>query len=94
LRPVNAPAVDHLTPTVTDLERSQRFYCALLGLIRLVDFGPVLNLRDPEGIALEFVVPGPLLVAGHAELRSTTLSPEGIEARARELTAEAGALGP
>lgn len=159
--PVSAPAVDHLTLTVTDLDASQRFYCALLDLVRLADLGLVrvlvhpptgftlslvrheggggrfdetrpgldhlglaaasreelgarerrlaamgavytsvrdtplaahLNLRDPDGIALEFVAAGPLLAAGYAELRDTTLSPEGIEARARELMVLAGAL--
>jgi catechol 2,3-dioxygenase-like lactoylglutathione lyase family enzyme len=158
---MSAPAVDHLTLTVTDLDVSQRFYCSLLGLVRLADFGSVrvlvhpptgftlslarhdtgggrfdeartgldhlglaaasreelvareqqlaamgatytpvrdtplashLNLRDPDGIALEFIASGPALAAGYAELRDTTLTPEGIEARARELMVEAGAL--
>jgi len=53
-----------------------------------------LNLQDPDGIALEFTVAGPLLAAGYAELRDTALSPEGIEARAREPTVEAGVLSP
>ena len=156
---MSAPAVDHLTLTVTDLDVSQRFYCTLLDLVRLADFGTVrvlvhpptgftlslarheggggrfdetrtgldhlglacatleelearqallttmgatftpiremafgwhLNLRDPDGIALEFSVPNDRLTRGYAELRDTALSPEGIEARARELMAEAG----
>ena len=160
---MTSPAVDHLTLTVTDLDVSQRFYCTLLDLVRLADFGPVrvlvhpptgftlslarheggggrfdetrtgldhlglaaasreelaareaqlaamgatytpvremafgwhLNFRDPDGVALEFTVAGPLLAAGYAELRDTALSPEGIEARARELMAEAGVLTP
>ncbi|MGY1694270.1 MULTISPECIES: VOC family protein [unclassified Geodermatophilus] len=156
---MTAPAVDHLTLTVTDLDRSQRFYCAVLDLVRLADFGDVrvlvhpasgftlslarhgdgggrfdetrpgldhlglvaasreelaareaqlaamgatytpvremafgwhLNLRDPDGIALEFTVPNARLTEAYAELRDTALTPEQIEERAREVLAEAG----
>ena len=31
--------VDHVSLTVTDLDRSERFYTAVLGLLRLADFG-------------------------------------------------------
>jgi len=157
--PVGAPAVDHLTLTVTDLDRSQRFYCALLDLVRLADFGEVrvlvhratgftlslarnggrggrfdetrtgldhlglacatreelearqaqlaamgaeytpirempfgwhLNLRDPDGIALEFSVPNALLTAAYAELREPGLTPERLDVRVREVLADAG----
>lgn len=157
--PVSAPAVDHLTLSVTDLDAAQRFYCTLLGLVRLADFGSVrvlvhpptgftlslarhgtgggrfdetrtgldhlglacatleelearqaqlaamgatytpiremafgwhLNFRDPDGIALEFTVPGARLTRGYAELRDGDLTQEQIDARARELLAEAG----
>jgi catechol 2,3-dioxygenase-like lactoylglutathione lyase family enzyme len=33
--------VDHVSLTVTDLDRSERFYTDVLGLIRLADFGYV-----------------------------------------------------
>jgi len=31
--------VDHLSLTVTDLDRSEAFYTSVLGLLRLADFG-------------------------------------------------------
>ena len=30
---------DHISLTVTDLDRSERFYTEILGLLRLADFG-------------------------------------------------------
>jgi glyoxylase I family protein len=33
--------VDHASLTVTDLDRSERFYTDVFGLLRLADFGPV-----------------------------------------------------
>ena len=157
--PVSAPAVDHLTLTVTDLDVSQRFYCTLLDLVRLADFGDVrvlvhpasgftlslarhgggggrfdetrtgldhlgfvcatpeelearqaqladmgatytpirempfgrhLNLRDPDGIALEFTVPNDTLLSAYAELREPGLTQERLDARVREVLAAAG----
>ncbi|WP_369254817.1 VOC family protein [Geodermatophilus amargosae] len=59
--------------------------------IRDMPFGWHLNLRDPDGIALEFFAAGPLLAAGLAELRDGDLDQAGIDARAREYLAAAGA---
>jgi glyoxylase I family protein len=156
---VSAPAVDHVTLTVTDLDVSQRFYCELLDLVRLADFGTVrvlvhrasgftlslarhgdgggrfdetrtgldhlglaaasraeleareaqlrrmgaeytpirdmafgwhLNVRDPDGIALEFFATGPLLAAGMAELRDADLDQAGLDARVQEYLAVGG----
>ncbi|MGX5657407.1 VOC family protein [Geodermatophilus nigrescens] len=156
---MTAPAVDHLTLTVTDLDASQRFYGELLGLLRLADFGTVrvlvhpasgftlslalnggaggrfderrtgldhvglacgslaelrareaqlaamgatytpirempfgwhLNLRDPDGIALEFTVPNAVLAAAYAELREPGLTQERLDVRAPEVLVAAG----
>jgi len=156
---VSAPVVDHVTLTVTDLDVSQRFYCELLDLVRLADFGTVrvlvhrasgfalslarhgagggrfdetrtgldhlgfaagsraelearevqlrgmgaeftpvrdmpfgwhLNLRDPDGIAVEFYATAPLMAAALAELRDPDLDQAGIDARAREYLTAAG----
>jgi catechol 2,3-dioxygenase-like lactoylglutathione lyase family enzyme len=39
-KPVPALAgADHISLTVTDLDRSERFYTEILGLLRLADFG-------------------------------------------------------
>jgi glyoxylase I family protein len=155
----SAPVVDHVTLTVTDLDVSQRFYCELLDLVRLADFGTVrvlvhrasgftlslarhgegggrfdetrtgldhlgfaagsraeleareaqlrgmgaeftpvrdmpfgwhLDVRDPDGIAVEFSATGPLMAAALAELRDADLDQAGIDARAREYLAAAG----
>lgn len=37
--PAFTGVVDHLSLTVTDLDRSEEFYTAVLGLLRLADFG-------------------------------------------------------
>ncbi|NEM04491.1 VOC family protein [Geodermatophilus normandii] len=156
---MSAPVVDHVTLTVTDLDVSQRFYCELLGLVRLADFGTVrvlvhrasgftlslarhgagggrfdetrtgldhlgfaaasraaleareaqlramgatytpirdmafgwhLNVRDPDGIALEFFATGPLLAAGLAELRDPDLDQAAIDVRVRRYLEDAG----
>jgi len=39
---------DHLSLTVTDLDRSERFYTGVLGLLRLADFGNVRILLHRE----------------------------------------------
>jgi glyoxylase I family protein len=40
--------IDHLGLTVTDLDRSERFYTEVLGLKPLMDFGTVRTLVDRE----------------------------------------------
>ncbi len=53
-----------------------------------------LDLRDPDGIALEFTVPNARLTRGYAELRDGGPTQERVDARVRELLAEAGVLSP
>jgi catechol 2,3-dioxygenase-like lactoylglutathione lyase family enzyme len=48
--------VDHASLTVTDLDRSERFYTAVLGLLRLADFGTVrILLHRPTSFLLALV---------------------------------------
>ncbi len=149
--------VDHVSLSVTDLERSERFYVDVLGLMPLLDFGyarmlldkpsgfmltvvqhesgagggftelntgldhlgfaaesreeltewerrfdehgvtytPIrdmefshhLNFRDPDGIALEFVAPYPILTAWLQELRERDVPREEIQSRVAEYLA-------
>ncbi len=45
--------IDHLALTVTDLDRSERFYSEIIGLKPMVDFGTVRILIDrPSGFML------------------------------------------
>jgi glyoxylase I family protein len=48
--------VDHASLSVTDLDRSERFYTAVLGLLRLADFGTVrILLHRPTSFLLALV---------------------------------------
>ena len=48
--------VDHTSLSVTDLDRSERFYTAVLGLLRLADFGTVrILLHRPTSFLLALV---------------------------------------
>jgi catechol 2,3-dioxygenase-like lactoylglutathione lyase family enzyme len=48
--------VDHVTLTVTDLDRSERFYTRVLGLVRLADFGHVrILVHRPTSLVLAVV---------------------------------------
>ena len=48
--------VDHASLTVTDLDRSERFYTDLLGLLRLADFGTArILLHRPTSFMLALV---------------------------------------
>lgn len=48
--------VDHASLSVTDLDRSERFYCEVLGLMRLTDFGYVrILLHRPTSLMLALV---------------------------------------
>ncbi len=42
----NFAGIDHLSLSVTDLDRSERFYTEVLGLMPLLDFGTVRTLID------------------------------------------------
>lgn len=149
--------VDHVSLSVTDLDRSERFYVDVLGLMPLLDFGyarmlldkpsgfmlsvvkhengagggftelstgldhlgfaaesreelsewehrfdehgvtytPIrdmefshhLNFRDPDGIALEFIAPYPILTSWLQELRDRDVSPAEIQTRVAEYLA-------
>ncbi|MEV6281177.1 VOC family protein [Kribbella sp. NPDC051770] len=149
--------VDHVSFSVTDLERSERFYAEVLGFMPLLDFGyarmlvdrasgfmlsvvrhdaagggpfselstgldhlgftaetreelvewerrfdeygvtytPIrdmefshhLNFRDPDGIALEFTAPYPILTAWLQELRERDVPREEIQSRVTEYLA-------
>jgi glyoxylase I family protein len=49
----NFGGIDHLSLSVTDLDRSERFYTEVLGLMPLFDFGTVRTLIDrPSGFIL------------------------------------------
>ncbi|GAA1543663.1 VOC family protein [Kribbella lupini] len=149
--------VDHVSFSVTDLDRSERFYVDVLGLTQLMDFGyarilvdrpsgfmlsvvehdakaggpftelttgldhlgfaaesrdelvewerrfdkygvtytPIrdmefsyhLNFRDPDGIALEFSAPYPILTSWLEELRERDIPREEIQTRVGEYLA-------
>lgn len=49
----NFAGIDHLSLSVTDLDRSERFYSEVLGLMPLLDFGTARTLIDrPSGFIL------------------------------------------
>lgn len=49
----NFGGIDHLSLSVTDLDRSERFYTEVLGLMPLFDFGTARTLIDrPSGFIL------------------------------------------
>ncbi|MGY1605585.1 MULTISPECIES: VOC family protein [unclassified Geodermatophilus] len=80
---MTAPAVDHLTLTVTDLDRSQRFYCAVLDLVRLADFGDVRVLVHPaSGFTLSLARHG--AGGGRFDETRTGLDHLGFAAASRE----------
>jgi glyoxylase I family protein len=76
--------VDHVSLSVTDLDRSERFYTEVLGLKPLMDFGSVRTLVDrPSGFILALVRHQGGTVAPFTEL-TTGLDHLGMAASSRD----------
>lgn len=76
--------IDHLGLSVTDLDRSERFYSEVLGLTPLVDFGYVRMLIDrPSGFLLSLIRHDAGTTASFTEL-TTGLDHVGLAASSRD----------
>ena len=76
--------IDHLALSVTDLDRSERFYSEVLGLKPMIDFGTVRILIDrPSGFMLALNKHDPASSAPFSELM-TGLDHVGFEASSRD----------
>jgi len=84
------PGLDHVGLTAGSREElvawERRFAAAgvVFTPIRDMPFGAHLNVRDPDGIPLEFVVPNDALTAGYQMLRERDLTREESNAYIRE----------
>ena len=76
--------IDHLCLSVTDLDRSERFYTQVLGLKPLVDFGAVRTFVDrPSGFLLALARHDAGAAAPFTEL-TTGLDHVGLAASSRD----------
>jgi glyoxylase I family protein len=92
------PGVDHIGLVAADRDEllawEDRFRAAGVAFtpVRDMAFGYHLNFRDPDGIALEFMVPNAVMTANLQELRDRDVPREEIRARVEEqLAAHAAA---
>jgi len=84
----NFAGIDHLSLSVTDLDRSERFYTEVLGLMPLLDFGTARTLIDrPSGFILGLVRHEGGTAAPFTEL-TTGLDHIGLTASDRDELAE------
>jgi catechol 2,3-dioxygenase-like lactoylglutathione lyase family enzyme len=80
----NFAGIDHIGLSVTDLDRSERFYSEVLGLMPLMDFGVARTLIDrPSGFILSLVRHDAGTAAPFTEL-TTGLDHIGLTAASRD----------
>ena len=85
-----SPGLDHIGLPASDrdelVEWERRFEAAgvVYTPIRDMPFGSHLNFRDPDGIPLEFIVPGAVLTAWLQEVRERDVPQDEINTRVRE----------